>query len=349
MSTTTNGKRPVNLAILGATGIVGKELLKILEECNFPIGQFKLLASARSKGSTVKFRNKEHPVEVATKDSFRNIDIVFSAAGAIIKDLAPAAVDAGAVVIDKSSTFRMVPSVPLVVPGVNDSAMHNHKGIIASPNCSTAQLVVPLKVLHDLAGITRVIASTYQSVSGAGSDAVEELEMQTHSLMHGQKIEPKVFIKPIAFNLIPHIDKFNQDGYTKEEEKLIEETRKILDLPELAITCTAVRVPVSIGHSESVLIEFARPITVEQARQALAASDMIEVWDKPEENIYPTPIDCAGKDPVYIGRIRKDNSSPNALHMWVVADNLRIGAALNAIRIAEYLLEHKLLRQPVAS
>lgn len=346
---TTNGKRPVNLAILGATGIVGKELLKILDERNFPIGKLKLLASERSKDIAVKFRGKEYQVEVATKDSFKNIDIVLSAAGSIIKELAPTAVDAGAIVIDKSSAFRMNPEVPLVVPGVNDEAVDSHRGIIASPNCSTAQLVVPLKILHDLASITRVVVSTYQSVSGAGSAAVEELEMQTHSLMHGQKIEPKVFTKPIAFNLIPHIDKFNKDGYTKEEEKLVEETRKILSLPQLAITCTAVRVPVLIGHSESVLVEFARPVTVEQARNAFAASDMIELWDNTEDNVYPTPIDAAGKDPVYVGRIRKDNSSPNGLHIWVVADNLRIGAALNAIRIAEYLLEHKLLRQPVAS
>ncbi len=349
MATTTNGKRPVNIAILGATGLVGTELLKILAERNFPIGQLKLLASERSKDSVIEFNGKDYPVEVASKDSFKDIDIVLCAAGSIIKELAPAAVAAGAIVIDKSSAFRMNPSVPLVVPGVNDSAIHNHKGIIASPNCSTSQLVVPLKVLHDLAGLTRVIASTYQSVSGAGSDAMEELQTQTHNLLKGQTADPKAFTKQIAFNLIPHIDKFNADGYTKEEEKLIEETRKILDLPQLAITCTAVRVPVSIGHSESVLLEFARPITVEQARQALGASGMMEVWDNPSENHYPTPIDVAGKDPVYIGRIRKDNSSPNGLHLWVVADNLRIGAALNSIRIAEYLLEHKLLRQPVAS
>ena len=349
MAGTTNGKRPVNIAILGATGLVGKELLKILAERNFPIGQLKLLASERSKDSTIKFNDKEYSVEVASKDSFKDIDIVLSAAGSVIKELAPAAVAAGAIVIDKSSTFRMTPSVPLVVPGVNDGAIHNHKGIIASPNCSTAQLVVPLKILHDIAELKRVIVSTYQSVSGAGSDAVEELETQTHSFMHGKATEPNIFTKQIAFNIIPHIDKFNEDGYTKEEEKLIEETRKILDLPELAITCTAVRVPVAIGHSESILLEFAKPITIEQARAALSASSMIELWDNPDENVYPTPVDAAGKDPVYIGRIRKDNSSPNGLHLWVVADNLRIGAALNSIRIAEYLLEHKLLRQPVAS
>jgi len=349
MPATTNGKRPVNLAIIGATGVVGTELLKILDERNFPIGQLKLLASERSKDTVINFRDKDYPVEVATKDSFKNIDIVLSAAGSIINELAPAAIEAGAIVIDKSSAFRMRTEVPLVVPGVNDSAIHNHKGIIASPNCSTSQLVVPLKILHDLAGITRAVVSTYQSVSGAGSDAMEELEIQTHNSLHGQPLEPKVFTKQIAFNLIPHIDKFNKDGYTKEEEKLIEETRKILNLPQLAITCTAVRVPVLIGHSESVLLEFARPISVEQASIALANSDLIELWDDVEDNIYPTPVDAAGKDPVYIGRIRKDNSSANGLHLWVVADNLRIGAALNAIRIAEYLLEHKLLRQPVAS
>jgi aspartate-semialdehyde dehydrogenase len=346
---TTNGKRPVNLAIVGATGMVGTELLKILEERNFSIGQLKLLASARSKDTTIEFKGKEYPVEEATKESFKNIDIVLSAAGSIINELAPAAVEAGAIVIDKSSAFRMNSEVPLVVPGVNDSAIHNHKGIIASPNCSTAQLVVPLKVLNEVATLTRVIVSTYQSVSGAGSEGMDELGMQTHNLMHGQKAEPKAFTKQIAFNLIPHIDKFTKDDYTKEEQKLIDETRKILDLPALPITCTAVRVPVMIGHSESVLCEFAKPITVEQARAALAASNMMEVWDKPENNTYPTPAEIAGKDPVYIGRIRKDNTSPNGLHIWVVADNLRIGAALNSIRIAEYLVENKLLRQPVAS
>jgi len=350
MPSTTNGKRPVNIAILGATGAVGKELLKVLAERNFPIGQLKLLASARSKDSTVQFMGKDYPVEEANKEAFRGIDIVLSAVGAdIIHPLAPMAIEAGAVIIDKSSAFRMTPSVPLVVPGVNDEAMHNHKGIIASPNCSTSQLVVALKPLHDLAQMTRVIVSTYQSVSGAGSPAMDELSEQTHMSMHGQTTLPKVFTKPIAFNLIPHIDKFNKDGYTREEEKLIEETRKILDLPGLPITCTAVRVPVFIGHSESVLIEFAKPISVEEARKVLGSSNMIEVWDNPDENVYPTPVDVAGKDPVYVGRIRKDNSSPNGLHIWVVADNLRIGAALNAIRIAEYLLEHKLLKQPVAS
>ncbi len=350
MSSTTNGKRPVNVAILGATGAVGQELLKILAERNFPIGQLKLLASARSKDATIKFKGKEYPVEVANKDAFKGVDIVLSAVGAdVIKELAPMAVEAGAVVIDKSSAFRMVPSVPLVVPGVNEDILQNHQGIIASPNCSTSQLVVALKPLHDLATMTRVIVSTYQSVSGAGSPAMDELSEHTHAHMHGQPAAPKQFTKPIAFNLIPHIDKFNKDGYTKEEEKLTEETRKIMGLPELPVTCTAVRVPVFIGHSESVLIEFAKPITVEQARKALGTSEMIEVWDNPDENVYPTPVDAAGKDPVYVGRIRKDNSSPNGLHLWVVADNLRIGAALNAIRIAEYLLEHKLLKQAVAS
>lgn len=336
------------MAIIGATGLVGSELLKVLEERNFPIAQLKPLASERSAGTKIKFKGKEYPVEVATKNSFKDIDIVLSAAGSIINELAPAAVEAGAVVIDKSSAFRMKPEVPLVVPGVNDPAMEKHRGIIASPNCSTSQLVVPLKVLHELGGLARVVVSTYQSVSGAGSDAMQELEMQTHSLLHKDQIEPKALPKQIAFNLIPHIDKFNENGYTKEEEKLIEETKKILDLPDLAITCTAVRVPVMIGHSEAVTIEFNRPVTVEQARNALANNDMIELWDNTEDNIYPTPIDCAGKDPVYIGRIRKDNSSPNGLHLWVVADNLRIGAALNAVRIAEYLLEHDLLKQPVA-
>jgi aspartate-semialdehyde dehydrogenase len=340
MATGTNGKRPINIAILGATGVVGKELLKILEERNFPIGKLKLLGSERSKDFHLLFKGKEYPVEVAEKDSFKGIDLVLAAVGAdVSKRFAPMAIDCGATVIDKSSAFRMEPSVPLVVEGVNSHALHNHKGIIASPNCTVTPVVVALKPLRDVFGLKRIIVSTYQSVSGAGSPGIEELEDQVQAYTRGEKQKPHVFNKQIAFNVIPHCDSFNKDGYTK----------KILELPDLAITCTAVRVPVMIGHSETLLVEFEKPVTAEEVRQILKTSEMIELCDNPDEKLYPTALDVAGKDPVYVGRIRKDTSSPNGLHFWVVSDNVRIGAALNAVHIAEYLVEHKLLRQPVPS
>ncbi|PWU02431.1 MAG: aspartate-semialdehyde dehydrogenase [Candidatus Melainabacteria bacterium] len=350
MSRTGNGKRPVNVAILGATGRVGQELLKVLDERKFPVAKLKPLASARSKDATITFQNKQYPVEQPTPESFREVDIVLASAGAeISKELAPAAVEAGAVVIDNSSAFRMSESVPLVVPEVNGHALRNHHGLIANPNCSTAQLVVVLKPLHELATLKRVIVSTYQSVSGAGKEAMDELAEQTKAVLSEEDYPPSVFQRQIAFNLIPHIDSFLDNGYTKEEDKVIKETRKILELPQLPVTCTAVRVPVAISHSESVLCEFARAISPAEARDALANCPSIEVWDSPTEGIYPTPIDAAGQDPVYVGRIRRDTSSETGLNLWIVADNLRIGAALNAVRIAEYLLEHKLLRQPVPS
>lgn len=340
----------MNVAILGATGRVGQELLRVLEQREFPVANLKPLASARSKDAFVTFYGKKYPVEQPTFDCFANIDIVLASAGAeISQELAPMAVEAGAVVIDNSSAFRMTEGVPLVVPEVNGHVLSSHRGLIANPNCSTAQLVVVLKPLHQLAGLTRVIVSTYQSVSGAGKEAMDELEQQTKAIVGDQDYPPVVLQKQIAFNLIPHIDKFLDNGYTKEEDKVIQETRKILGLPNLPVTCTAVRVPVVIGHSESVLCEFERPISPAQAREVLANSPAIEVWDSPEECIYPTPLDCVGQDPVYVGRIRRDTSSANGLQMWVVADNLRIGAALNAVRIAEYLIANKLLRQAVAS
>ncbi len=345
-----NARQPVNVAILGATGRVGQELLKVLEERDFPIGELRLLASARSKDSTITFKGKSYPVQEPTPESFKGIDIVLASAGEeISKRLAPIAVEKGCVVIDNSNGFRMDPEVPLVVPEVNGETLKNHKGIVANPNCSTAQLVVVLKPLHEVAGLKRVIVSTYQSVSGAGKEAMDELELQTKALMNDEEYKPNVFQKQISFNLIPHIDKFLDNGYTKEEMKVVNETQKILGLPNLPVTCTAVRVPVVISHSEAVTIEFERPISPAQARETLANSSIIEVWDDPTNAIYPTPLDAAGQDPVYVGRIRRDTSSETGLNMWVVADNLRIGAALNAIRIAEYLVEHNLLKQKVAS
>jgi aspartate-semialdehyde dehydrogenase len=243
----------------------------------------------------------------------------------------------------------MDPSVPLVVPEVNGEALKNHKGIIANPNCSTSQLVPPLKQLHELAGLKRVIVSTYQSVSGAGKEAMDELEQQTRAIVQGTDYAPQVFQKQISFNLIPHIDKFLDNGYTKEEMKVVQETRKILDLPNLPVTCTAVRVPVMVSHSEAVTVDLEKKVSVEQVREALANSPIIEIWDDPSKGHYPTPLEAAGQDPVYVGRIRVDTSSENGINFWVVADNLRIGAALNAVRIAEYLVQHDLLKQKVAS
>lgn len=348
----TSNLRPICVAILGVTGRVGQELIKVLEERKFPVSEFRALASSRSRDArvTVTFNGKEYPVEEACEEAFKGVDIVLASAGAEISEqLSPLAVRQGACVIDNSNAFRMDPTVPLVVPEVNGHALEQHKGIIANPNCSTSQLVVVLKPLHDAAVLKRVIVSTYQSVSGAGKEAMDELELQTKALALGQACKPQVFQRQIAHNLIPHIDKFLADGYTKEEIKVVQETQKILGLPDLRVTCTAVRVPVYIGHSESVLVELEKSLSPDEARAVLARSPGVEVWDDPTENLYPTPIDAAGKDPVYVGRIRRDTSSSDGLNLWVVADNLRIGAALNAVRIAEYLHEHELLQNRVSA
>lgn len=342
--------RPVNVAILGATGRVGQELIKVLEERKFAVAEFRPLASARSKDAKVTFNGKEYAVQEPSEEAFKGIDIVLASAGADISEkLSPLAVKQGACVIDNSNAFRMDPSVPLVVPEVNGHTLKDHKGIIANPNCSTSQLVVVLKPLHDAAKMKRVIVSTYQSVSGAGKEAMDELEFQTKALVEGKDYPAQVFQRQISHNLIPHIDKFLPNGYTKEEMKVVHETQKIMGLPDLAVTCTAVRVPVYISHSESVLIEFEKPITAEQAKEILSKAEAVEVWDDPDNAHYPTPLDTAGKDPVYVGRIRKDTSSENGINLWVVADNLRIGAALNAVRIAEYLVEHNLVRSTVSA
>jgi aspartate-semialdehyde dehydrogenase len=341
---------PVTVAILGATGRVGQELLKVLEERNFPIKELRLLASARSKDMTITFKGKAYPVIEPSPEAFKGVDVVLASAGEeISKKFSPMAVEQGAVVIDNSNAFRMDEGVPLVIPEVNGEALKNHKGIVANPNCSTSQLVPVLKPLHEAAGLKRVIVSTYQSVSGAGKEAMEELELQTRAIMEDKDYKNQVFQKQISFNLIPHIDKFLDNGYTKEEMKMVNETRKILDLPNLPVTATCVRVPVLVGHSESLTVELERKLSPQQAREALANSPIIEIWDDPSTNNYPTPIDAAGQDPVYVGRIRPDTSSETGLNMWIVADNLRIGAALNTVRIAEYMIEHKLLRGKVGT
>lgn len=335
----------VNVAILGATGNVGRMFLRILEERKFPINNLKLLASEKSVGNKVKFNGKEYTIELATKDSFNDVDVVLaSAGGAISKELVPHAVKAGAVVIDNSSAYRMEKDVPLIVAGVNNDALKNHKGIIANPNCTTAQLVPALKVLDKLAGLKRVVVSTYQSVSGAGKAAMDELSEQTQEHLKGnKKYATKGVNRRFAFNVIPHIDVFSDEGYTKEEIKVINESRKILGLPDLRITCTAVRVPVYVGHSESVNVELNKQTSKEEIIQALSKDPLIEVVDDPSNSKYPMPIDFEDKDPVYVGRVRPDSSNPNTFNLWIVADNLRIGAALNAIRIAEVVVKEKLL------
>ena len=340
-----NNESGVNLAILGATGNVGRKFLEVLEEKNFPIKNLKLLASKKSAGTKVKFKEKEYTVELATKDSFNGIDLVLaSAGGTISKELVPHAVKSGAVVVDNSSAYRMDPDVPLVVAGVNNHDLKKHKGIIANPNCTTAQLMPPLKVLQDLAGLKRVIVSTYQSVSGAGKAAMDELTEQSKNILQGKDVACNVSTnRKFAFNVIPHIDVFSDDGYTKEEIKVINESRKILGLPNLKITCTAVRVPVYIGHSESVNVEFEKQISRDDIVRALRSMPLIEIIDDPSSEKYPMAIDIAGTDPVYVGRIREDKSNPNTFNLWIVADNLRIGAALNAVRIAEVLLKESLL------
>ena len=334
----------INLAILGATGNVGCKFLEVLEKRNFPINHLKLLASEKSVGRKIKFSGKEYTVELATKDSFKDVDLVLaSAGGAISKELVPYAVKSGAVVIDNSSAYRMEKEVPLVIAGVNDQDLKNHRNIIANPNCTTAQLMPVLKALHNLSGLKRVIISTYQSVSGAGKAAMDELTEQTKEHLNKGSYNSKAVNRQFAFNVIPHIDVFTEDGYTKEEIKVINESRKILGLPNLKITCTAVRVPVYICHSESVNVEFENPTTREKIIKALKLFGDIEVIDDPNNLKYPMAVNIAGKDPVFVGRIREDKSCPNAYNLWIVADNLLIGAALNAVRIAEIVVKESLL------
>jgi len=327
------------VAVVGATGVVGQELIQTLEQRNFPVKTLIPLASARSAGTTITFNGQEIEVKELTETSFEGVDYgLFSAGGSISEKFAPIAAKAGCIVIDNTSFFRMHKDVPLVVPEVNPEALKNHQNIIANPNCSTAQMVMPLKPIHDKATIKRIVVSTYQSVSGAGKDAIDELAGHTNKSLQGANPEPEQFVKQIAFNVIPQIDDFTDNGYTKEEMKMINETQKILGA-DIKVTATTVRVPVFIGHSESINIQTKDPIDVDEVRRLLADFPGVEVMDNPAEGIYPTPRETAGQDPVFVGRIRKDISQPNTIEMWVVADNLRKGAALNAIQIAEALIK----------
>ena len=333
-----------NVAVVGATGVVGQEMLNILAERNFPVADVVALASRRSVGKTCYYGDKELKVLALENFDFSGMNIVFmSAGGAVSKKWAPKIAAAGAVVIDNSSHFRMDPDVPLVVPEVNVAALAGYKakGIVANPNCSTAQLMVALKPLHDAARIKRVVVSTYQSVSGGGSAAIDELFTQTRAILVNDPIVPDVFTKQIAFNVIPHIDKFVSDGSTKEEQKVVLETQKILD-PKIKVSCTAVRVPVFVGHSEAVNIEFHDPITPGSARKLLRDAPGCMVIDKREDAGYITPIDCVGEFATFISRIRADETVEHGLNIWVVSDNLRKGAALNAVQIAEALVENHL-------
>ena len=333
------------VAVVGATGNVGREMLNILSERLFPADEVVALASGRSNGREVSFGDGVLKIQDLAKYNFSNIDIaLFSAGSEVAEEWAPKAAAAGAIVIDNSSFWRYDIDVPLIVPEVNpdDIGMALKKRIIANPNCSTAQLVVALKPLHDVAKIKRVIVSTYQSVSGAGNTAMDELFNQTRGIFVNDKPTPEAFTRQIAFNVIPHIDVFMEDGYTKEEWKMVEETKKILD-PNIKLTATCVRVPVFVGHSEAINIEFENSISADEARAILRESPGVLVIDNPEENQYTTPIECVGDYATFVSRIREDNTVENGLSMWVVSDNLRKGAALNSIQIAELLINKKII------
>ncbi len=336
-------KKEYRVAVAGATGAVGNEMVKTLEQRNFPVGELVLLASERSEGKTMRFRRKDVTVRTMTPDSFKGVDIaLFSAGASRSLEFAPAAAAAGAVVIDNSSAFRMEPDIPLVVPEVNPHAVGDYtkRRIIANPNCSTIQMVVVLKPLHDEARIKRVVVSTYQAVSGTGSKAIEELDRQSRAVLAGKPFEKKVYPHTIAFNCLPHIDSFTDNGYTKEEIKMVNETKKIMEDDSIAVTATTVRVPVFYSHSESVNIETEKKLTPERARDILKTAPGVVVVDDPSKNVYPLAIDAAGKDDTFVGRIRQDFSIENGLNMWIVSDNIRKGAALNAVQIAEYYITH---------
>ena len=342
------------VAIVGATGNVGREMLEILAERKFPVDELVPLASSRSVGREVSFGDRILKCRNLEDFDFADTDFVLmSAGGEISKTWAPKIGAAGAVVIDNSSAWRYHEDVPLIVPEVNGEvldaymARNNRKNIIANPNCSTAQLVVALKPLHDLATITRLVVSTYQSVSGGGKEAMDELWDQTKGIFVNDQPTPKKFTKQIAFNVIPHIDVFMEDGYTKEEWKVLAETKKMLD-PKIKVTCTAVRVPVFVGHSEAVNMEFARPITPDEARDALREAPGIVVLDKRENGGYATPVEAKGEDATFVSRIREDVTVENGLAMWIVSDNLRKGAALNTVQIAETLVERGLMNRRAA-
>lgn len=327
-----------NVAVAGATGAVGNQMIACLEERNFPVGNLKLLATSKSAGRKLRFKGEEFPVEELTETSFKGLDIaIFSAGGAASQKYAPFAAKDGCVVVDNSAAWRMDPDVPLVVPEVNPHAVgqYSNKGIIANPNCSTIQMVVALAPIHKKVGIKRIVVSTYQAVSGTGKKAIDELHNQTKAVLNFIEPERKVYPHRIAFNCLPHIDVFLDNGYTKEEMKMVEETKKILEDDSIGITATTVRVPVFFSHSESVNVETRDPITPDEVRALLEKAPGVKVVDNPSENLYPMAIDTAGRDETFVGRIRADESVPSGINLWVVSDNIRKGAATNAVQIAE--------------
>ena len=332
------------VAVVGATGLVGQEFIKVLEQRNFPMTSILLLASDRSAGKKLFVNHREIEVEETTPESFKKMDIaLFSAGAETSRYFSPIAAQSGAVVVDNSSAFRMTPAVPLVVPEVNPEDIKWHKGIIANPNCSTIQIVVALYPLHKVNPIKRIIVDTYQAVSGTGSAAVEELTVQAKQVLEGQTAIPHVYPHQIAFNILPEIDVFLDNGYTKEEWKVVEETRKIMHADDIAISATCVRVPVFTGHSMAIHIEFSQSMSLDEAQRILAQAPGIKLLDDPTISLYPQPWSATGTDEVFVGRIRRDASHPNGLVMWVVADNLRKGAALNAVQIAEEMIKREWL------
>ena len=345
METTTS----FTVGIVGATGAVGQELLRLLEERNFPIGTLRLFASARSVGKTVEFKGRPFPIEEARPGVFGNVDVAFFAAGGpVTRALAPDAVKAGCLVIDKSSALRMDPNVPLVIPEINPEALRTHKGIIANPNCSTAVALMGLWPLHKRFGLKRFIAASYQSVTGAGAEGERELEAQVAAHVRGVPLVKKVFPYQIAFNVIPQVDTFGADGYTGEESKIMMESRKIMGLPNLPVSATCVRVPVVRAHSVAINAEFERPVSVAEAREAVAAFPGAKLVDDTARGEYPTPLDFSRKVKCGVGRIRLDSALTNGLAFWVSGDNLWKGAALNAVQVAELMVQERLLRPRAA-
>jgi aspartate-semialdehyde dehydrogenase len=336
--------RKYKVAILGATGAVGTELLALLEERNFPLGKLKVLASERSAGKSIKFAGEDIIIEAVNESSFDGVDIVLaSAGGSISKQWLPIATKAGAVSIDNSSAFRMHPDVPLIVPEVNPEAAANHKGIIANPNCTTILMAVAIYPLHQVQPIQRIIAATYQSASGAGARAMEEVKVQSQAILNGEPAIPEILPYPLAFNLFPHNSPMTDNSYCEEEMKMVNETRKIFGDSDIRISATCVRVPVLRAHSEAINLEFLHPFPVEKAREILAEAAGVELVEDFSKNYFPMPIDASGKDDVLVGRIRQDISHPNGLELWLCGDQIRKGAALNAVQIAELLIAKSLL------
>jgi len=337
--------KSLKVAVVGATGAVGNLMVKVLEERSFPVGELTLLASVRSLGKTLPFKGTELPVQELREDSFHGIQVaLFSAGGSVSKKFAPLAAAAGCVVIDNSSAFRMDPKVPLIVPEVNPDAVAPHPNIIANPNCSTIQMVVALKPIYDAAGIKRIVVTTFQAVSGTGKRAIEELRQQVAAVVEGREVTREIYPYQIAFNCFPHIGAFLENGYTEEEMKMVNETKKIMGDDSIRITATTVRVPVLYGHSESVNIETEKKITPDEVRELLKKAPGVTVIDNPAKGEYPMAINAAGKDDTFVGRIRADESIPNGINMWVVSDNIRKGAALNAVQIAELMIQKGLIK-----